>query len=536
MDANLFQRMRQHIILNEGTSPASYRDSAGLLTAGYGFKVDNADTFAKLPFQVRDGQSGEMRPATEDEKRAEFDRINSLPQKQLDGEVKDGKAFILTKSDMDSKLASEIAAREAKIKTEVGAANWERLSDGQKTAVLDVHYANGSLAEFPKLKQAIKDGNAEVIGKNVDFHSKDDQERWTYNTKRLARNRAEAQGISEADAKRSVDADLKNGNLRPGYKPSDKTSDASDMDQNPSIGGLANEAEQTASADPRIAALRERAAAPILDPARSVLLKPVENWTEGEMKDVLRSAGEDFTGWKSGDPLKAHLYERVQDWHTTHYGDGEQQYDGGKPVEPRAIRPIPDESFAPVTPQGEDLWQASARMGDTLAKAAERDGYGKAVKGLQRGLNLLNDANPLPERSPAWGDYTKQPPLAEDGDYGPKTDFALKDVLSRHGAAKADDAMALGRFDIFAKEAKAKGSADGLDQATKDVFGPLYNGSDAPNGVLQATLNKLGGNGGPPLTEDNWIGPKTTESFAQVMDTTDPTDFTRSLGSNLGLL
>ncbi|WP_161539558.1 hypothetical protein [Paramagnetospirillum kuznetsovii] len=237
----------------------------------------------------------------------------------------------------------------------------------------------------------------------------------------------------------------------PRDEPASASRDSPDGDHD--IGGLANGAEQTANTDPRIAALRERAAAPIEDPVRSVLLKQVENWTEGEMKDVLRSAGEDFTGWRSGDPLKAHLYERVQDWHTTHYGDGEQQYDGGKPVEPRPIRAIPEQASPHVTPQGEDLWQASARMGDKIAKAAESDGYGTAVKGLQRGLNLFNDANPLPERSSAWGDYTKQPPLAEDGDYGPKTDFALKAALTRHGTEDVDKALSLGRFNIFTREA-----------------------------------------------------------------------------------
>lgn len=43
------------------------------------------------------------------------------------------------------------------------------------------------------------------------------------------------------------------------------------------------------------------------------------------MKDVLNSAQGDFTGWQSGDPLKARMYETVQDWHTHVYGDGEQQ-------------------------------------------------------------------------------------------------------------------------------------------------------------------------------------------------------------------
>jgi GH24 family phage-related lysozyme (muramidase) len=426
MDANLFQRMRQHIIDNEGRSPTPYRDSAGLLTAGYGFKVDSADAFAKLPFQVKDAQSGETRPATEAEKRAEFDRISSFPQKQLGKEAKGGKAFHLTKDDMDSKLASEIAAREAKIKAEVGAANWDRMNDGQKTAVLDVHYANGSLANFPDLKQAIKDGNAEEIGRNVDFHGTNPDKSWQYNEGRLARNRAAAQGISEEDAKRSVEDDMKSGKL--GRK--NKTSDASDgtdeappkltstsigelsttsiaaldippatsvkgdllettSPQDSNVGGLANEAqetaqamevsEQTANADSRIAAMREMAAQPMDHPGKSALLKPVDKWTESEMKDVLNSAQGDFTGWQSGDPLKARMYETVQDWHSSVYGDGEQRYDGGKPIDPQPTKPLNIVAMPHTTPQGEDLWKASTRMGDKIGTIAETDGYTPAI-------------------------------------------------------------------------------------------------------------------------------------------------------------
>lgn len=106
-------------------------------------------------------------------------------------------------------------------------------------------------------------------------------------------------------------------------------------------------------------------------------------------------------------------------------------------------------------------------------------------------------------------------------------------------AVKADDALALGRFGNFADGVKQSGKADGLDQAAKDIFGPLYGGSEAPNGVLQETLNKVGGNsmdGWQDLKVDDWIGPKTTDAFAQVMDNTDPEDFTRSFGQGLGLL
>ncbi|CUW37724.1 protein of unknown function [Magnetospirillum sp. XM-1] len=320
----------------------------------------------------------------------------------------------------------------------------------------------------------------------------------------------------------------------------DKRSDATD-----SVGGLANEAaetekvmeqagasERTANLDSRIQSMRDLAARPIDQPAQSALLKPVDTWTESEMKDVLNSAQGDFAGTNAGDPLKAHLYEKVQDWHTTNYGEGEQQYEGGKPVEPLPIRAIPEEPAPHLAKDGGDLWQASARMGDKLTGIAQTDGYEPSVKALQDGLNMLNDANPPAERSPVWGDYTPQDRLKVDGDYGPKTDFALKSALAGHGEDKVDGALSLGRFKGFAEEAKG-GDASGLGGMTTSLFG------DDSGEALQRTLNRVGPDAvenWQPLEEDNQIGPKTTNAFTSVMDSFDPGEFTQGFGEELGLL
>lgn len=285
--------------------------------------------------------------------------------------------------------------------------------------------------------------------------------------------------------------------------------------------------------DPYIADMMQMAAAPIDDPARSALLKPVDRWTSAEMNDVLNSAQSGFTGWQSGDPLKDHMYEKVQDWHSHIYGDAEQQLDGGKPVDPQPIRSVPDLPSPHITPDGQDLWQASASMGKTLANAAQTDGYSDAVKGLQNGLNMLNAANPPPERSSAWGDYTPQDKLAEDGDYGPKTDFALKSALADHGGDAVDNALSLGRFNTFARQAQASGNADGLDDKTTSLFG-----EDAGRS-LQRSLNKTGNDavdGWEPLKEDNWIGPKTADAFSAAMDAVGPDAFSQGFGKEMGLL
>jgi hypothetical protein len=209
------------------------------------------------------------------------------------------------------------------------------------------------------------------------------------------------------------------------------------------------------------------AAMPVANPGQAALLKPVEKLTQPEMMDMIASAQGDYRGFQSGDPLKAHTYEKVQDWHLAMYGDAPQVNDGGKPVEPRPIRPIPEQPSPHATPQGEDLWQA-----------AGTDGYADAIKSLQRGLNMLNEANPLPARSSAYGPYTKPGDIVEDGTYGPQTDARL-------GPNRVDEAFALGRFNT------RNGNPEGLEDKTHSIFGPLFRApadSKAPKvegGVLQ---------------------------------------------------
>lgn len=296
--------------------------------------------------------------------------------------------------------------------------------------------------------------------------------------------------------------------------------------------------QSKAPADPRTAEMLAAAAQPVANLGRSALLKPVDKLTEGEMKDMIHSAQGDYRGWRSGDPLKAHTYEKVQDWHVAMYGDAPQANDGGKPVEPTPVRAIPQSPSPHTTPDGRDLWQVTAKIGQQVADAAQADGHDKAVTGLQRGLNMLNQAHPLPERSAAYGPYTKLGGIAEDGQYGPQTDFALKHATARLGPDKVAEGLALGRFNTFARDAQSRGDAQGLEDKTHDILGPLFRGpgdTASPKveaGALQATLNDFGQN----LKQDDWIGPKTTQAFAQVLRQEDADQVTQSLGRTLGWL
>lgn len=617
MTDTLLQQMMGHIENGEGRVNQPYKIN-GQLTTGVGFKVTSPDAFAALPFKVKDTKTGQMRYASDDEKRQEFERIKSISEGEL---KKDPNPFRLEDTDIDAKLKSEIETRIDKIKTEIGVANWGKLTDGQKTAVLDIHYAAGGLDTFKKLKAAIERGDAQEMANEAGFHS-DGKRNW----EREARNQAAILGVSQEEGRRIIQDKFKDQKpvwdgpvappkeapkptQQPGAQPPAKSdspqrperapdsaseqSNASQAGQdalppapeNPAgeksgalrgeddfslakVGGAVwdgitsvigirsahaselpdavrqqmkpalDQGRPETPADPRAASLIQMASAPIDNPGKAALLKPMEKLTEDEMKAMLNHAQGDYRGFRAGDPLKAHTYEKVQDWHVAMYGDAPQANDGGKPIEPQPIRPIPRQASPHTTPDGRDLWQATAKIGHQVADAAGTDGYEHAVKGLQRGLNILNQAHPLPERSPAYGPYTKLGPVIEDGQYGPQTDFALKHATARLGPAKVQDGLALGRFNTFARTVQRNGNPEGLENKTHSLFGPLFRGAadgKAPKvegGVLQETLNGFG----QDLKVDNWIGPKTTQAFSTVLRENDADDVTRAFGRGLGFL
>lgn len=83
MDNNTMWRMRDHITANERSVPHPYKDNKGKLTVGTGCLVDDEKSFVAMPFQITDPKTGELRPATEAEKKAEFQRAKGLSDTEL---------------------------------------------------------------------------------------------------------------------------------------------------------------------------------------------------------------------------------------------------------------------------------------------------------------------------------------------------------------------------------------------------------------------------------------------------------------------
>ena len=603
MSESLKERLRDRLRKNEGVLDQPYKDSKGLLTAGVGINVSTESDFAALPFEKQNPQTKEWEPATEAEKRTEFKRLNGMTRGAI---LEDETRFRLDKNTINANLDQQIATRERAVQGEFGASDWNKLTDGQKMVLMDVHYARGSLRDFGNLTQAMRINDVEAMVRESSFSGGTlPSGHKIYNFDRVRRNFADIMGIDPDSEEAYKYVALKHGghpSLRdPKYKKYELP-DQSGAEQE--IKKLISEVSQRRAfeertlpqlhpeqpilstdgdfraylnteslgktgpsgadflqfqpsesstspvepdpiTDPRVEAMSEMMRRPVSSPGLAALLKPVETLTEAEMNDMITSAQSDYRGWKSGDPLKAHTYEKVQDWHVAMYGDGPQQYDGGKAIPAAPIRPIPDKPTSPVTPDGRDLWQVLGGLGRTVAQVATADGFETAIQGLQQGLNLLNQNNPLPQRSPAYGPYTKLDPVKVDGVYGPRTDFAVKQATARLGPEKVKEGLALGRFSNFARTAQKNRTSDGLDTAVGAAFGHLFRDpgdNQSPkleNGVLQDTLNALGSrtrDDWQPLKLDNWIGPKTTAAFGQVLEKDDADSLTTAFGRGLGLL
>lgn len=222
MTDTLMQRLRDHLTEGEGFRANPYKDTKGKLTVGTGFLVDDEKSFLKMPLWIKDPMTGLPRAATDDEKKKEFKRTKDLPAEKLNKGT-ERSAFTLQDSDNLRLLDERITSRIGKVKTEIGEPDWNSLTDGQKVALIDIHYANGSLKGFPKLKEAVKAGDAKAMAENADFHGGriGETKHHHRNFDRIRNNRAMILGIDpESDAAYRAVADTyrDHPSLRDEYK------------------------------------------------------------------------------------------------------------------------------------------------------------------------------------------------------------------------------------------------------------------------------------------------------------------------------
>jgi hypothetical protein len=256
---------------------------------------------------------------------------------------------------------------------------------------------------------------------------------------------------------------------------------------------------------------------------QTLLLKDHKAWTEDE-RDMVMNSRFDLP-W--GHPTRDAMEKAITGWYENIYGTGNVKYDStGRMINPQPITPIPKEPAPFAAKNGMDLGKAAKMIEEMiLGQVGENNHLPGVVKNLQRGLNLTK-----PE---------EQEGLKLDGDYGPKTDFALKSTLAQKGTGKVKEALALGQIADHAEQAKYGQAESGLADFAKSTLGPLYPSGkeEAPNKVLQESLNDLGRqykeDDWQDLKLDGWIGPKTEEAYSTIASLAEPNEIAASFGRSL---
>ena len=278
-------------------------------------------------------------------------------------------------------------------------------------------------------------------------------------------------------------------------------------------------------------------------PVDDILLKKPEDWTEGEVREVMKER----LRLPMNNPERPSLWNSEKKWFKHFYGDGNAKADEfGKIADPKPIRRMIDKPLDARTADGRPLSKEISRFSKHLSGAAGDVPAPELVKSLQSGLNTLG-------MSKRWN--SKNAPglagggrmLKEDGVFGPKTRGGLKTAMARLGRPKLEEGAALGRFGTFAASNRPRSFRD-LRDTTERSFGPLFRNPGKPVGVeskleatsLQETLNDLGpkhlGQGFTPLKLDGDIGPRTFDAFSRINKAAGPRSLTERFGSFLGFL
>jgi len=179
---------------------------------------------------------------------------------------------------------------------------------------------------------------------------------------------------------------------------------------------------------------------PMDDPPRAetVLLKEPADWTEGEMRTVLRSDAY----WTGEEGERTRRRDAVARWHGLFYGNEPARRDGtGRMIEPAFKIDPPAAAAPPRTREGEPLADALRGTLEAVGREAKKAGPMEAVRRLQAGLNRMTGraaAQPKPDRRRLRDPYEDEPTprverLRVDGDLGPKTAEATRRAVVRFG-------------------------------------------------------------------------------------------------------
>lgn len=324
------------------------------------------------------------------------------------------------------------------------------------------------------------------------------------------------------------------GQEKPAEKPAEGNGEQPTSGEQGSDVGYQENGSSFSGLRPEVQSLVRSIKKPPNDPTRTILLKAGHTWTEDE-RNLAMSIVQDLP---DSDPRRQETQEQVTRWYK-HYYPGNVEWDAtGRMIHPEPAFSVPKDPTRIVTSDGQPLEHALERLGRHVAAASGDAPVPDVVMGLQSGLNLVD--------TDTGGSGTRRPALAEDGEFGTSTQDALHRTLVRLGPSRVEEALALGRFNTFARQGAASAEPDDLKTTAQTIFGPLFprgRSGDAHAMVAQAlqdTVNDFASERpdgvNDPIAVDGDIGPETGGAFKRTVAAVGPEHFTRQLARNLGFL
>ncbi|MFA6021117.1 MAG: hypothetical protein WC722_12710, partial [Rhodospirillales bacterium] len=350
MSDTLVQRIRDHIHLNERVADYPYPDNKGKITSGAGFLIDDRDSFMKQPWEFRNGNAA--RPATQAEKEAAWLKLREAAVEQGKGANKRADAFEnatslrLPKEVIEADLDSKVRQHMDQARKEIGAEAWNKLTDGQKTAITDVHYAKGNIVTFTKLKKHAQSGNAKEMAREIGIKSGEDSSNNPIrNWDRERRNHAAILGIDPDGSeawKGTAEKYQREENLPDTYRKHLPTPQPTEPPQEAETTQQPQQEKQSdLGADGQ--AFLERIRQPNARPALDIAAKEPRDWTKEEADTVIQH----YQRYPRPESLNEWLRDQASEHFKSRYGDVEMIRDlSGRMVErqPQATTPpfMPD--------------------------------------------------------------------------------------------------------------------------------------------------------------------------------------------------
>jgi GH24 family phage-related lysozyme (muramidase) len=202
--------------------PYPYLDSNGFMTIGAGHILKKSNIpdailkhkFMAIPWKAHVSGSGQLRPATQDEKEHVFNALSSAMKTKNNGKDFDRPAntYVSLKGPLnlpayigENYLRDDIKYHIADVRKAVGDEAFDRLPINQQQVLVDISFNVGHLDKFPHLRDAAQKGDTDAMAKQLLVHTNQGPngqppEKFERNWDRIISNYAMLVGKSESEA------------------------------------------------------------------------------------------------------------------------------------------------------------------------------------------------------------------------------------------------------------------------------------------------------------------------------------------------